>query len=35
MSFLKNIFNKKEGPISTVDDFWIWFVENEKKSLQL
>lgn len=30
MSFLKNIFNKKEEPILTVNDFWNWFVANEK-----
>lgn len=33
MSFLKNIFGKKEEekPIETYQDFWTWFLENEKQ----
>lgn len=31
MSFLKNIFRKKEQPIKTYDDFWTWFQSNERK----
>jgi hypothetical protein len=30
MSFLKNIFKKKEKPIKSYEDFWDWFRENEK-----
>ncbi|MCW2119729.1 DUF695 domain-containing protein [Flavobacterium sp. 7A] len=30
MSFFKNIFNKKEISIITVNDFWNWFTANEK-----
>jgi hypothetical protein len=30
MSFLKNIFSKKDGPIKSYSDFWNWFQENEK-----
>jgi len=30
MSFLKNIFGKKETPIKSYSDFWNWFQENEK-----
>ena len=30
MSFLKNIFGKKEEQIKTNADFWRWFAENEK-----
>lgn len=30
MSFLKNIFSKKENPIHSVEDFWNWFQSNEK-----
>lgn len=31
MSFLKNIFGKKDGPIKSYVDFWIWFQKNEKE----
>ena len=31
MSFLKNIFGKKETPIKSDSDFWNWFKDNEKK----
>jgi hypothetical protein len=31
MSFLKNIFGKKETPIKSYSDFWNWFQENEKR----
>jgi hypothetical protein len=30
MSFLKNIFGKKDEPIKSYSDFWIWFQKNEK-----
>lgn len=32
MSFLKNLFKKEEDkPIKDYQDFWNWFLENEKK----
>ena len=30
MSFLKNLFGKKDDPINNYSDFWIWFERNEK-----
>lgn len=30
MSFLKNIFGKKDEPINSYSDFWSWFQKNEK-----
>jgi hypothetical protein len=30
MSFLKNIFGKKDDPIKSYSDFWTWFQKNEK-----
>ncbi|MBB1150160.1 DUF695 domain-containing protein [Myroides sp. NP-2] len=30
MSILKNIFAKKENPINSPADFWVWFQENEQ-----
>ena len=30
MSFLKNIFSKKDESISSYGDFWTWFQKNEK-----
>lgn len=30
MSFLKNLFIKKETPIKSYQDFWDWFQKNEK-----
>ena len=30
MSFLKNIFGKKDEPIKSYSDFWTWFQKNEK-----
>lgn len=30
MSFLKNIFGKKEETIESYNDFWNWFLANEK-----
>lgn len=30
MSFLKNIFGKKDEPINSYADFWSWFQKNEK-----
>lgn len=30
MSFLKNIFGKKDEPIKSYSDFWNWFQKNEK-----
>jgi hypothetical protein len=30
MSFLKNIFGKKDEPIKSYSDFWNWFQANEK-----
>ncbi|MFN4027897.1 MAG: DUF695 domain-containing protein [Flavobacterium sp.] len=30
MSFLKNIFGKKDEPIMSYKDFWNWFQANEK-----
>ena len=35
MSFLKNIFSKKEAPIETYQDFWNWFQKNEKTFLKV
>lgn len=31
MSFLKNIFKKKDDPIKNYADFWAWFQKNEKE----
>lgn len=30
MSFLKNIFGKKDYPIKSYSDFWTWYQKNEK-----
>lgn len=30
MSFLKNIFDKKDKPIKSYTDFWDWFLKNAK-----
>jgi hypothetical protein len=30
MSFLKNLFAKKEQPIQSYQDFWNWFSTNER-----
>ena len=30
MSLLKNLFGKKDEPIKTYQDFWKWFLKNEK-----
>ncbi len=30
MSFLKNIFGKKDYPINSYSDFWSWFIQHEK-----
>jgi Family of unknown function (DUF695) len=30
MSFLKNIFGKKDNPIKSYKDFWTWFQNNER-----
>lgn len=30
MSFINNIFKKKEAQIESYDDFWDWFQQNEK-----
>ncbi|MEO8150857.1 MAG: hypothetical protein ABI723_24705 [Bacteroidia bacterium] len=30
MSFLKNIFSKKDEPVKSYEDFWNWFHKNEK-----
>ena len=30
MSFLKNIFDKKDRPVNSYGDFWKWFQINEK-----
>lgn len=30
MSFIKNIFGKKDTPINSYSDFWSWFQQNEK-----
>jgi len=30
MSFLKNIFSKKDDPIKSYSDFWNWFSQHEK-----
>ncbi len=30
MSFFKKIFNKKDEPIKSYQDFWNWFLKNEK-----
>src|SRR5882724_4293762 len=30
MSFLKNIFNKKDEPIKSYGEFWNWFQKNQK-----
>jgi len=31
MAFLKSLFQKKDTPIESYQDFWSWFLENEKK----
>jgi hypothetical protein len=31
MSFLKNIFKKKDEPIRSYSDFWIWYQKNERE----
>lgn len=31
MSFIKNVFKKKEEQINTYDDFWNWFQRNENE----
>ncbi|MEO6301766.1 MAG: DUF695 domain-containing protein [Bacteroidia bacterium] len=31
MSFLKNIFSKKDNSINSYQDFWNWFAKNEKE----
>jgi hypothetical protein len=31
MSIFKNIFSKKENPINTNNDFWIWFESNARR----
>jgi hypothetical protein len=31
MSFIKNIFGKKNEPIKSYSDFWNWFQKNEKE----
>lgn len=30
MSLLKNIFGKKDSPVTSYEDFWDWFTSNEK-----
>lgn len=35
MSFLRNIFGKKEEPIKSYGDFWNWFQANEKTFLNV
>jgi len=30
VSFLTSILKKKDEPIRTIDDFWTWFLKNEK-----
>jgi hypothetical protein len=30
MKRLNNLFNRKEEPIKTYEDFWLWFQKNEK-----
>lgn len=30
MSFIKNIFSKKNAPINSYEDFWNWFSNNQK-----
>lgn len=34
MSFLKNLFKKKEDPIASYADFWAWFAKHEKTFLK-
>jgi len=34
MSFLKNIFGKKQESINNYNDFWNWFQQNEKSFYQ-
>ena len=31
MSFLKKFFGTKESPVKSYDDFWAWFIKNEKE----
>ncbi|MBL0743835.1 DUF695 domain-containing protein [Chryseolinea lacunae] len=33
MSFLKNLFQKKEEPVANYADFWAWFAKHEKDFL--
>lgn len=35
MQFLKNIFRKNETPIASYQDFWQWFITNEKVFFKL
>lgn len=30
MSFLKDLFKKKDEPVKTYADFWTWFIQHEK-----
>lgn len=34
MKFLKALFNKKEAPLQSYEDFWIWFSKHEKQFYQ-
>ncbi len=35
MNFLKKLFGKKEDPIRSYEDFWLWFQSNEKKFYEI
>jgi len=34
MSLINKLFNKKDEPVTSYDDFWTWFQKNEKKFFQ-
>lgn len=35
MSFLKNIWGKKDAPIESYSDFWNWFLKHEKEFFKI
>jgi hypothetical protein len=35
MSFLKNLFGKKEEPVKSYADFWNWFAKKREIFLML
>jgi len=35
MSFLKNVWGKKDAPIESYSDFWNWFLKHEKEFFKI